>query len=117
MEKIGHRVLRCRETIRPLEWTAPGYLRRFTWAGHRWARGVLVVRSRIGFGVILMAVAETGRLPGCYDGRNGVLENQLLLVVGFENDAVLIEAPHSARKLHPAGQIDRHGQALFARSI
>jgi hypothetical protein len=46
-----------------------------------------------------------------------VLEDELLLVVGLENHTVLVEATHATRKFHATGQIDRNGQALFARSV
>ena len=52
------------------------------------------------------------RLVCCHDGGNGVFENQLLLVTGFEYDAVLVEATHSSGQLDTAGEKDRNRQPL-----
>src|SRR5208337_1280580 len=42
------------------------------------------------------------------DSRNRVLEDELLLVTGFENHRVLVEGSDTTRQLHPADQIDRN---------
>src|SRR5258708_30599015 len=38
---------------------------------------------------------------------NRMLEDELLLVAGFEDHRVLVERSDTARQLHPADQIDR----------
>src|ERR1700746_3897407 len=42
------------------------------------------------------------------DSRNRVLEDELLLVAGFEDDRVLVERSDTTRQLHAADQIDRN---------
>src|ERR1019366_7933975 len=42
------------------------------------------------------------------DRRNSMLENELLLVAGFEDHRVLVERSYTARQHHPADQIDRN---------
>ena len=49
--------------------------------------------------------------------RDGVFENQLLLIVGFQHDRILIERPDPPRELHSAEQIDRDNGFVFARSV
>ena len=52
-----------------------------------------------------------------HDGRNRMLENQLLLVIGFEHQRVLIETLDPARELDAAQEIDRHHSLFFARIV
>src|SRR4029077_7830729 len=42
------------------------------------------------------------------DSRNRVLEDELLLVAGFEDHRVLVERSDTTRQLHAADQIDRN---------
>jgi hypothetical protein len=42
------------------------------------------------------------------DGRNGVLENQLFLIVGFEHDGILIKRTDAASQLNTAEKINRN---------
>src|SRR5690348_17156530 len=48
---------------------------------------------------------------------NGMLENQLLLVIGLENQRVLVEALDAARKLHATEQVQRNGSFILARVV
>src|SRR5258708_5648118 len=59
---------------------------------------------------------RVGRLHDDYGG-DGVLENQLLLVIGFEDQRVLIEALDAARKLYAAEQIQRNSSFVLARIV
>ena len=49
--------------------------------------------------------------------RNGVLEDQLLLIIGFQNDGVLIEALDPSRQFDPAHQIYGEEDPLLAGTV
>ena len=51
--------------------------------------------------------------PRNHDSRDGVLKNELFLVVGFEHDRVFIEALNLAGKFHAAHQIDSEESLIF----
>lgn len=54
----------------------------------------------------------------CRDYRgNGVLEDQLLLITGFENQRVFIEALDAARKFYATKQVDGDKTLVLARII
>ena len=50
-------------------------------------------------------------------GRDGVLEDELFLVIRFEHDRVLVETLDAARKLHTAHQVDRNESLIFASVV
>ena len=80
------------------------------------ARGIFVPL----FPVIVMpraAVAAAMTGAGRHDGRDRVLEDELLLVVRLEHDAVLVETAYSSRELDAARQVDGDGNALLARGV
>lgn len=52
-----------------------------------------------------------------HDGRDGVLENQLFLIAGFQHQAVLVETADTPRKLHAAEEVDGNDQLFLARII
>ncbi len=79
-------------------------------------------RSRMGWTTLSTRLGLRGRREGVGwlgndDGRDGVFEDQLFLVVRFENDGVLVETLDAAGKLYPAHQVDREKSLLFARVI
>ena len=49
--------------------------------------------------------------------RNGMLENQLLLVTGFEHKRILVEALDSAGEFDTAQEIDRNQSLFLARIV
>lgn len=49
--------------------------------------------------------------------RNSMLEDELFLVVGFQNYRVFVKGPNPPGKLHPTEQVDRDLRFIFARSI
>src|SRR5262245_713315 len=51
------------------------------------------------------------------DGRNCVLEDQLLLVVGFKYDRIFIERANPARKFYSTHQINRDAAPLLTRRV
>src|SRR5271163_4410650 len=55
--------------------------------------------------------------PSHHHGRDGVLEDQLLLAVSFQNHGVLIEGTNTARQLYSAQQINRYAQPLLAGCV
>jgi hypothetical protein len=56
------------------------------------------------------------RPPHC-DRRNSVLENQLLLIVGFEHDGVFVERTNASGQLDPAQQVNGDIQSFFAGGV
>jgi len=52
-----------------------------------------------------------------YHGRNGVLEDQLLLTIVFEQHGVLVERADLPGKLDAADQINRDWGLVFADSV
>ena len=52
--------------------------------------------------------------PGDHHGGNGMLENQLFLIVRFQHHGVFIERTNAPRKLHSAEQINGDMQLVFA---
>ena len=57
------------------------------------------------------------RAPGSDDSRNGVLEDELFLIIGLEYKRVFIEALDSPRKFHAAEEIDGDQPLFLARII
>jgi len=57
------------------------------------------------------------RRPHRYHGRNGMLENQLFLIVGFEHERILIEALDAAGEFHAAQKVDSNHTFFFARIV
>src|SRR5438552_3314277 len=51
------------------------------------------------------------------DRRNGMFENQLFLIVGFQHNRVLIERANTSGQLHSAHQINRDAAAFLASGI
>ena len=51
------------------------------------------------------------------DGGDGVLEDELFLIVGFEHEGILIEALDAAGKLDPTHQIDGEDNFVFSRIV
>jgi len=52
-----------------------------------------------------------------YDCRNRVFEDELLLIVGLQNNGVLIERADASAELYPAHKIDRDRRLIFSSSI
>src|SRR4051812_26485495 len=48
---------------------------------------------------------------------NGVLEDELLLIVGVEHDGILVEGTNAPGEFHSAQQIDRDGSFFFTRGV
>ncbi len=46
-----------------------------------------------------------------------MLEDQLLLSIGFQHHGILVEGATAARKLNSAQQLNRDAQSLFAGCI
>jgi hypothetical protein len=46
-----------------------------------------------------------------------VLEDELLLVVRFEDHTILVKAPDTTRQFHATGQINRYWQPFLARCV
>ncbi len=46
-----------------------------------------------------------------------MLEDELLLMVGFENNTVFIETLHATRQLNAAGEVDRDRHSLSASVV
>ena len=60
-------------------------------------------------------MAGTGTVwLGRHDRRDGVLEDELHLMIGFKDNAVLVETLHSTRQLDPTRQVDRDRYPLSA---
>ncbi len=62
------------------------------------------------------------RSPGVERPRNhyrgdGVLKDQLLLIVGFENHRIFVEALDPAGKFHATHQVDREERFVLARIV
>src|SRR5438309_11766926 len=55
--------------------------------------------------------------PRQNDGRDGVLEDELLLVGGFKHDRVFVKASDAARQLRAAGQVNRDQGPFLARGV
>src|SRR2546422_2275707 len=55
--------------------------------------------------------------PRQNDGRDGVLEDELLLVGGFKHDRVFVKASDTARQLRAAGQVNRDQGPFLARRV
>ena len=66
-------------------------------AGRGGSRGIVAGGGAAGIGKRCLLGHHRG---------NGVLEDQLLLIIGFQNQRVLIETLDSARELNPAHQIN-----------
>src|SRR5579872_3160129 len=49
--------------------------------------------------------------------RNGMLEDQLLLSVGLQNNGVFVEGAYTARQLYSAKKVNRDVQAFLASRI
>ena len=49
--------------------------------------------------------------------RNGVLEDELFLIVGFQDDRVLVERPYTACEFDPAQEVNRDLRLLLARGV
>ena len=52
-----------------------------------------------------------------YDRGDGVLENQLFLIIGFEHHGVLIKTLNSTGKLHSTHEVNREESFVFARVV
>ena len=65
---------------------------------------------------LLSGVKLTGRIRS-FDKYSVVLENQLLLIVGFKDDRVFVKRANSARKFYTAHQINSDTAALFPRGV
>src|SRR5713226_6054751 len=50
-------------------------------------------------------------------GGNGVLEDQLFLVIGFQDERVLVETLDAAGKFHAAEQVKGNDSLIFARIV
>ncbi len=59
-------------------------------------------------------VPATAPLAGSRDGRYGVLKNQLLLVIGFEDDRILVKSAEPTHELDSAHEENRYGQLFPA---
>ena len=46
-----------------------------------------------------------------------MLEDELFLIVGFQDDLIFIKRPDSARKFNPAEQINGHLRLVLARGV
>ena len=46
-----------------------------------------------------------------------MFEDQLLLMIGLEDDAVLVESPHPSGEFDATSQINRNRKALLPRGI
>src|SRR5947207_6998358 len=57
------------------------------------------------------------RRPAHGHRGDGVLEDQLLLVVGLEHDRIFVERANTARQLHAAEQINGDARPLLASRI
>ncbi len=57
------------------------------------------------------------RLPSDYDGRDRVLEDEVLFVIGFQNDRILIESTNTASQFTTAQQVNRNARMFLAGSI
>ena len=57
------------------------------------------------------------RTPRLRDGGNRVLENQLILRAGFEQQRKLVEALDAPQQLRAVDQINRDRRLLAARKI
>src|SRR5580693_2609447 len=55
--------------------------------------------------------------PVADDGRDRVLENQLLLAVVLKQDRIFVEGTDLSRQLYSANQIDRYRSFIFADRI
>ncbi len=55
--------------------------------------------------------------PPDHDGRDGVLEDELLLSVGLKHHGILVEGPNAPGQLHPTQQVNRDAQSLFAGGV
>ena len=49
--------------------------------------------------------------------RDRMLENQLLLVIGFQNERILIETLNTAREFHSAQKVNGYDALFFARIV
>src|SRR5207302_217834 len=58
-------------------------------------------------------VRKRVRRPAHHHSRDGMLEDQLLLVVGVQNDRVFVEGADPARQLYPAEQVNGDGVLLL----
>jgi hypothetical protein len=69
----------------------------------------------------VIAGASRGCVMDCrphgYDRGNSVLENQLLLIVGFEHERILIETLDAAGEFHAAQEINSNHSLFFTRII
>jgi|GEM_PF-3169978 len=59
----------------------------------------------------------TGVAAGLRDGRDGVLENQLFLGTGFQQDRELVETPDSPRKFGSVEEVDDDSGLLSTYGI
>lgn len=54
----------------------------------------------------------------CHDNSgDGVLEDQLFLIVGFEHDGVLIERPDTPSQFNATEKVDRNNGLIFPRGV
>jgi hypothetical protein len=78
--------------------------------GLRYGRGGCLTIRRVDRGVLLDGAS-------CHHRRNGMLENQLLLVTRFEHKRILVEALDPAGEFNTAQEIDRDQSFFLARII
>src|SRR5947209_7591677 len=79
------------------------------------AAGRLALVGRV-FADVRAAVLAGGAAR-VLDGRDGVLEDELLLRAGFEQDRELVEAADAPRQLRAVHQVDRHRVLLAAHRV
>jgi hypothetical protein len=77
----------------------------------------LLSRGGAGRRSVVSGAGMSVRALGGDDRRNGVLEDQLLLVICFEHEGVLVKALDPARELDSAQQIDRDDPLFLARVV
>jgi hypothetical protein len=85
-------------------------LRRYPNGLRNRSRSALVIR-----GVSRVVLLLNG--SGCHYRRDGVLENQLLLVAGFKNQRILVETLDPTGEFDAAQKVDGDQPLVFTRII
>ena len=76
-------------------------------------RGLVALRYMMGLRTARRTRTVVMLLRG-HDGRDRMLENQLLLMIRLKDYAVFIEAFDTSGKLHTASKVDRNRHSFFA---